>query len=329
MKEVKEFQKYLLSLPCQVYNYLCLQKGVKEMQKILSSSSKECHSILINTLGSSISIVMMDLYGNYFIQDFVKNLNTNQILLILENISNSFVTISKNQYGTYSIQALLDQIKTSSHEKIVIDSIVGSEIEMAIDSNATHVLQKIIMIVNEKNRPSINEIIYKNIEKLCCDQNGICLVKKFITQIHLQENLKKMITLFSKCCLTISENPFGNYAIQFIIEELNPIIVKPIIAILVSHIVFISTQKYSSNIAEKLISLSSFDELIRISSLLLSQKNVLNVMKNKYGRYVLKKLIMRMSKEQKERIKTKIESIRVLTVEEKSIIHSFLDFVNI
>ena len=329
MKEVKEFQKYLLSLPCQVYNYLCLQKGVKEMQKILSSSSKECHSILINTLGSSISIVMMDLYGNYFIQDFVKSLNANQITILLKNISNSFVTISKNQYGTYSIQALLDQIKTSSHEKIVIDSIVGSEIEMAIDSNATHVLQKIIMIVNEKNRTSINEIIYKNIEKLCCAQNGICLVKKFITQIHLQENLKKMITLFSKCCLTISENPFGNYAIQFIIEELNPIIVKPIMTILVSHIVFISTQKYSSNIAEKVISLSSYDELIRISSLLLSQKNVLNVMKNKYGRYVLKKLIMRMSKEQKERIKTKIESIKVLTVKDKSIIHSFLDFVNI
>ena len=60
MKEVKEFHKYLLSLPCQVYNYLCLQKGVKEMQKILSSSIKECHTILINKLGSSISIVMMD-----------------------------------------------------------------------------------------------------------------------------------------------------------------------------------------------------------------------------------------------------------------------------
>ena len=106
---------------------------------------------------------MMDLYGNYFIQDFVKSLNANQITILLKNISNSIVTISKNQYGTYSLQALLDQIKSSSHEKIVIDSIVGSEIEMAIDSNATHVLQKIIMIVNENNRTSINEAIYNNI----------------------------------------------------------------------------------------------------------------------------------------------------------------------
>lgn len=329
MKEVKEFQKYLLSLPCQVYNYLCLQKGVKEMQKILSSSIKECHTILINKLGSSISIVMMDLYGNYFIQDFVKSLNANQITILLKNILNSIVTISKNQYGTYSLQALLDQIKSSSHEKIVIDSIVGSEIEMAIDSNATHVLQKIIMIVNENNRTSINEAIYNNIKKLCCDQNGICLIKKFITQIHLQENLKKMITLFSKCCITISENPFGNYAIQFIIEKLNPVIVKPIINILVSHVVLISTQKYSSNVAEKLISLTSIDELIRISSVLLSQKNIVNVIKNKYGRYVLKKLIMRMNQEQKERVKEKIKSLKVSTIKERSIIYSFLDFVNI
>ena len=327
-KEVTNFEQYLLFLPCQVYNYLCLQKGVKEIQRILSFSSKECHTILINSLGSSISIVMMDLYGNYFIQEFVKSLNSNQITLILNYISNSFVTISHNSYGTYSIQALLEHIK-ASHEQIIINSIAGSEIEMVIDSNATHVLQKIIMIVNEKKRTSLNEIIYSNFEKLCCAQNGICLIKKFITKIQSEVNLNRVITLLSQCCLNISENPYGNYAIQFIMDELHLEIIKPIVNILITNIVFISTQKFSSNVAEKVIALSNKEQFMRISSIILSQKNIINVIKNKYGRYVVKKLLLRMTQEQKESIISNFESVNVSTMKERIIINAFIDFVNI
>ena len=54
---------------------------------------------------------------------------------------------------------------------------------MAYDSNATHVLQKIISTINEIRRDKLNKIILENLRDFSLDVNGICVVKKFISLI--------------------------------------------------------------------------------------------------------------------------------------------------
>ena len=44
------------------------------------------------------------------------------------------------------------------------------------DNNSTHVLQKVIIIIDESNREHINKIVLENLHKLVLDANGLCVV---------------------------------------------------------------------------------------------------------------------------------------------------------
>ena len=254
---------------------------------------------------------MMDVYGNYFIQYLIKNSNENQINLIINYIKNDYVIIALNYSGTHVLQTLLDMIKTIEEEIILVESIKGNELKMAFDINATHVLQKMICVINEIRRNSINNIILKNIKALCLDANGICVVKKFIGNTFLCENKEKIIKLISENCIEIAQNPYGNYGIQYILEEWGINICESIVKIIINNICSLSTQKYSSNVSEKIIGLLDEDKQnLIIQELFLSNKFIF-VLRSKYGRYVIQKAIKILNKKQKDDIYNYLSNLKL------------------
>ena len=254
---------------------------------------------------------MMDVYGNYFIQYLIKNSNENQINLIINYIKNDYVIIALNYSGTHVLQTLLDMIKTIEEEIILVESIKGNELKMAFDINATHVLQKMICVINEIRRNSINNIILKNIKALCLDANGICVVKKFIGNTFLCENKEKIIKLISENCIEIAQNPYGNYGIQYILEEWGINICESIVKIIINNICSLSTQKYSSNVSEKIIGLLDEDKQnLIIQELFLSNKFIF-VLRSKYGRYVIQKAIKILNEKQKDDIYNYLSNLKL------------------
>ena len=245
---------------------------------------------------------MKDVYGNYFIQSLIKNSNQTQIDLIIKYIKKDFVTIALDYSGTHVLQTLLDMIKTPEEEIILLNSIKGNELKMAFDINATHVLQKMISIINEIRRNQINIIILDNIKILTLDVNGICLVKKFIEYTSLSEIKDKIIKILSDNCIEISQSPYGNYAIQFILEEWGINKCEPIVNIIINNICSLSVQKYSSNVSEKIIELLDFKKQnLLINDLFFSNKFI-NILRNKYGKYVIQKAIKSLNNNQKDDI---------------------------
>jgi hypothetical protein len=47
------------------------------------------------------------------------------------------------------------------------------------------------------------------------------------------------------------QNPFGNYVIQHILDELGPEIANDIIDVIIANMISLSMQKFSSNVVEK------------------------------------------------------------------------------
>ena len=165
--EIDDFSHYLSSLPCQPYEYICTQKGAKEIQKNLSKFHSECKTFLINVLSSYLPIIMTNIYGNYFVQEFIKTCNDSQIIRILNYISPNFVEIAQDYSGTHVLQAILDKVQNNIvEEQLILKSIIGQEVSMAFNSNATPVLQKIITTVPEERRQNLNEILFQNLK--CC-----------------------------------------------------------------------------------------------------------------------------------------------------------------
>ena len=89
---------------------------------------------------------------------------------------NDFCIIGCNNSGTHSLQSLIEIINMPAEEDLVKESVKDFILTLSFDVNGTHVMQKVISCIDEKNREFINKTVLSNINKLVFDSNGICVV---------------------------------------------------------------------------------------------------------------------------------------------------------
>ena len=292
-KNLDDFIKYINSLPMPLVNFLCTQRGTFEIQKKLEKSSIEYKVLLVNILGKQgLSKIMNNIYGNYFFQQLIKNKDQSFIELIISYISENLTEISKDFQGTFCIQALLDEISTFEDEQKILNSIKDSEMEMAFNKNATHVLQKIVLLFPDKHRLYLNEIILNNFIALCLDSNGICLIKIFIKTNTLVNNKKRINDKVTNNFIILAESPFGNYGVQYLMELWKENELKDIGDKILENIHELSLQQYSSNVVEKAIEIFTNENRENIlRKLCFENKFFINLINNKFGKFVLNKAI--------------------------------------
>ena len=322
--EIEEYERYLLNLPIPSYDYICSQKGAREMQKNIMKLPLECKTVLINSLGTNISKPMMDVYGNYFIQELIQGCSQSQIKTILRNITDSFENIALDYSGTHVLQSLLDMVTSEEDQKLILSMIKGHELEMAYDNNATHVLQKMLSTIKDTLRCELNKVIICDMKNLSLDSNGICLIKKFMSTTTIEENKKEIIHILTDNVIAISQNPYGNYVIQFLFEAWGISQCDKMVDIIIENISMLSIQKYSSNVAEKIIELLDEEKREKLSEELFYNNKLMAVLKNKYGRYVLQKALKSMGKKQKEEIAKYYNNKSNLSSIEKSKLMAFI-----
>ena len=289
----EDFMKYIKSLSMPLVNFLCSPKGTLEIQKKLGkSNNNECKIILVKLLDKEgLTAIMKNTYGNYFFQQMIKNEEEIIISLIISYISQNFIEISKDSSGTFSIQALLNEVSSIKEIQEILKCIKNHEMEMAFNKNATYVLQKIVLLFPDIHRIYLNEIILNNFKELCLDCNGICLIKNFIKTNTLINNKKRINEEISKNFVILAESPFGNYGIQYIMENWNKNELNDIKKKIIDNLYKLSIQQFSSNVVEKGIEIFDEDSRDKIIKKLCFEGNFIILLKNKFGRFVLNKAI--------------------------------------
>ena len=302
-KCLEDFIKYLKNLSVPLVEFLCTPKGTLETKKKMGKT-EECKILLIKILNKEgLSTIMKNTYGNYFFQQIIKGTEDVIISLIILFISDNFVEISKDSNGTFSVQALLNEISSITGEQQILNIIKNYEMLMAYDKSATYVLQKIILLFPDIHRIDLNEKILNNFKELCLDSNGICLIKNFIKTNTLQSNKQRIIEEIVNNFIILAESHYGNYDIQYLMENLNINDLNDIQNKIMENIYRLSIQQFSSNVVEKAIEV--FDEHIkeRMIIKIIFDSNFIVILKNKFGRFVLNKAINYM----KDDLKNKFE----------------------
>ena len=295
IKETKytdDFMRFVKNLSMPLVDFLCTPKGSSEIQKQIEKGQSQCKSLLIKLLKKEgLSIIMSNIYGNYFFQQMIRGTQGLIISRIISYISDEFVKISKDPSGTFSIQALLDEISSVKEEHQILMYIKNHEIEMAFDKNATFVLQKIVLVFPDIHRKSLNEIILNNFKNLCLDSNGICLIKNFIKTNTLVSNKQRIIEEIVKNFVVLAESPYGNYGIQYIMDNWDTNELNDFIKNIMENIYKLSIQHFSSNVVEKAIEKIDNENREKMIRKLCFETNFILLLKNKFGRFVLQKAI--------------------------------------
>ena len=301
---LNNFIKYIDNIPMPLVEFICESKGAFNLQKLLEKSDPGVKLYFIQILKrQGLTAIMTSVHGNYFFQKLIKGSNNENIISnILNNILDDFITISKDDSGTFSIQALLNELSSINDINKILQKIKGKELEMIYDKNATYVIQKIVLYIPDFYRKDLNEIILQNFSKLCLDVNGICIIKNFIRTNNIEINKERMKIIITNNFVLLAQSPYGNYSIQFLMEKLRREELNEIFNVLYENIFKLSIHQFSSNVVEK--ALEKMDDFIMKKTIdkLFFQGKLIALLKNKFGKFVIRKAINYVPNELKKKI---------------------------
>ena len=304
---VENFFTFVKNMQMPIIEYVCNSKGALELQKMLEKSGHEVKLYFIELLKrDGLTKIMKNVHGNYFFQKLIKDSNEIIISKIIFYILDDFINISQDDFGTFSLQALLDEVLLINDINLILQKIKGNEIDMIYDKKATYVIQKMVAKFPDFYRKDLNEIILQNFPKLCLDANGICLIKNFIRANSIKSDMEKIKMLVTNNFILLAQSPYGNYAIQFLMEKLPKNELNEIFDVLNDNIFKLTVQQYSSNVVEK--SFEKMDEFhkLKIFDKLFFIGKFIFILKNKFGKFVIRKALNYMPNELKKKFELEL-----------------------
>ena len=287
-------QEILIALTNQKKS-IHLQSAIREMNPFEIAN-------FLNAIQGEIPNIMMDKNGNYLCSDLFKACTAFQRISILKEIYNLFDTIATHEYGTHPTQTLIELAKTQEEIMLITSALADNNkmLNVAFNPNGSYVIQKIIMNIPEQNRQNFNLYLLNIIPYLSQDMYGVCTAKKFVTFTQSPFLVQGIIKIVMNNFFAISNNQYGNYLIQYILEiwwnKKELFYIKKVIE---NYFFQFSSNQFASHIAESYIKMLNDKEKQFFLCSLLKSGIYFLLLKDKYGVFVMNKLSNNSSKKAK------------------------------
>jgi hypothetical protein len=286
---------------------------IKYLSPSYQFTLKELDNLLQKLKGNFFQL-MKGKNSNYFISNIIIKATKKQKLFILSEIYQMIDILAINEYGSHPLQILIEKASSKDEIIMIINAITAKNklIEIAKNVNGTYVIQKIISYFNENFRIKVNKIILSNIVELCNDMYGVCVIKKFINNSNNHNCIFFLLLSFINNFLYISENQFGNYAIQILIDKIS--INENLLYVLEQQIFFhflrLSIHKFGSRVIEKYLEKIKKKKKRKILEMLWVKGYIFHIIVNKYGKYVISKLLNGFNIEKRKNLLNIFSSIK-------------------
>ena len=232
-----------------------------------------------------------DLFGNYFIQTIIPQLNTNNMISFSNLINNNLLKLCLNPHGTRVVQAFIENIKDNRNNLLVTFTNYLSKImdKLIIDLNGSFVLIHYAKEIKDNN--IIYNFLNNNIIDVCTKPYSCSALQKFI---DLGTNMQKLLLINSIINNThyLIGSQCGLYVLQFIMDKKNYAINDRILNTFINNVIKLSKQKYSSNVIEKCLETCSPKMVNNLIEILNNEEVIRDLIKNMFGNYVIQKLLI-------------------------------------
>ena len=270
-------------------NILQTQIGSRLIQNYLPKTNAIIINKIFTTIMSSLPMLLCDPFATHSCLQLFFSLSSNERILFLYVISPQLSSLSVNNISTYPIQCIISNLTTQQEKEIILNNIKHIYSLLAYDIYGCHVLEKVLLCLDDNFKSPIMNFIISNFISLATHVNGLCLAKKAILiannpNSNYYQVLKRII---SEHCLTLVQNPYGNYAIQVVVDNWNKNDVLDIISALYGYMSLLATMKYSSNVIEKLIKFSEEVLSMFIKETCVDNGPIGKVVKDSFGNYVV------------------------------------------
>jgi len=275
------------------------QAGSKYLQRQLQKGPGPIMDVILAEVEDEIAGMMCDSYGNYLCSAAFQACSPRQRKRILEKLSPQVAAIACDKRGTHALQALIGLLQLEEEQQLLMNAIKSRVIELSMDPNGTHVVQRLLCCFV----PSVTEWIYIAINdrmiEVAHHPYGLCVLKKCISQAKAGSKHQDMLLKqLARHAMDLVQSPYGNYAIQHALEEWGGNCCQPILHKLEGRMMQLSIQKFSSNVVEKLFCSAPADFRDRFIAELVESEKMSVLVNSNYGHYVAKRALQMATPEQ-------------------------------
>jgi len=263
-------------------------KGSRIFQNYLKNTHYDILHLIFSEIKNKLTELLKDSYSNYFCKKLFRNLSQKDRIEYLTIIQPELNILSKDSIATYPIQNIIEELGSKNEKSIFYLGIKNYIDNLAYNIYGARILEKILAYFEDEFKKEIIEYICENFLELAYNNNGICLVKKILLMTHKKELHIKLKKLVFDNALNLIVHQYGNYAIQIIIENWDETDLKEILEIYENKYIFLSNQKFSSNVMERILEKSE-KNLENYINEINKGYNLNELLKNKYGNFVIKK----------------------------------------
>ncbi|CAN4122209.1 unnamed protein product [Withania somnifera] len=264
------------------------QMGCRYLQRIFDEGTSEDVEIIFNGIIHHIFELMKDPFGNYLVQKLLTVCTDEQrmqFVLMVTKDPGELLKASRTTHGTRVVQKLIETMKTRLEINLVIRALQPGILNLMTDVNGNHVIQRCLHCLSKDH----NKLIFDAATKHCVDivthRYGCCVLNKCITYSTGKQREKLLVEICSNG-LKLAQDPFGNYVVQFIIELKIPSVATMLLSQFERHYVYLSRQKFSSHVIEKL--LKCFEESrSKIINELVSEPHFDQLLQDPFANYVI------------------------------------------
>ena len=293
------------------------QQTSRLLQYFLMNTDKHLVHLIFLDLVSDLHLLMFDLYANYFCYKLFSYLNQCDRIRFLSLIKDYIAIYATHHVATYPLQCIIEDIHDAPEQEVItaalnklLNTNVSDVMAIATNNYGTHVFEKIMLRFEPALLQPLLLFFTTNISVLGTNPHGLCVVKKLVQVVY--NNRQSMMLIFNEMKLQLqrhahmlSQNPFGNYVLQGVLDAWHTKDSEEVMAPLHKDVLQLSSQKYSSNVVEKYLKVNSnfvlrFVNGLHIADCCCSPNEAtctVGLIKNTYGSYVLETVLQELKGE--------------------------------
>ncbi|CAN7140018.1 unnamed protein product [Brassica rapa subsp. narinosa] len=266
------------------------QHGCRFLQRKFAEGDGNDIETIFNEIIDYISELMVDPFANYLVQKLLEVCNDDQRMQIVCSIARKpglIIKISCDMHGTRVVQKIVETVKRQEEISIIISALRhGGIVTLMKNVNGNHVVQRCLQYLLPHCKKFLFGAAMTHCVELATDRHGCCVLQKCIGYFE-GEQKDRLVSKVASNALLLSQDPFGNYALQYVFELQLEWAVNEILKQLEGNYTELSMQKCSSNVVEKCLTLADDKHQARIIRELVTDGRLDQVMLDPYGNYVI------------------------------------------
>ena len=308
--ENQTFDSIYVSIPDICKDHM----GSKIFQKVYEEqSTPEQQQMILDKIMPEVYNLSKDVFANYVIQRLLEIVNPTNKKKMIKELYTKIKELTLHMYGCRVIQKAIDVGDLEDIREHLLE-LKDELIKCVQDQNGNHVIQKLIEKLPKGEHSEIIKAVKNKVYQLSIHQYGCRAIQRifeFCTEEEKSAVLKEIYPIVNDLCI----DQYGNYVIQNIVEKIkdNQIIYDSITGKIYNY----SIHKYASNVIESCLSLGNKKQVEKIVKEIIEQDDhnsdvLISLVRDKFGNYVVQKMIEVSEMKSKEILVKKIVSSQVL-----------------